>query len=81
MRGRCRLCGGEASIAVEVCLDCIRSNKKALKIVEAKHASSRQKFNLPPKPPKDKNGIRCGVCVNDCRYCDHDRTDHECMVL
>ncbi|HIH98790.1 MAG TPA: radical SAM protein [Thermoplasmata archaeon] len=67
MRGRCRLCGGEASIAVEACLDCIRSNKKALKIVEAKHASSRQKFNLPPKPPKDKNGIRCGVCVNDCR--------------
>jgi pyruvate formate lyase activating enzyme len=73
MKGKCRLCGGEASIALEVCLDCIRSNKKALKIAEAKHAASRRKFDLPPKPPKDKKGIKCGVCVNDCKIGENKR--------
>jgi pyruvate formate lyase activating enzyme len=67
MKGKCRLCGREASMALEVCLDCIRKNEKALKIAEAKHRASRRKFNLPSKPPKDKNGIKCGVCVNQCK--------------
>ena len=24
-------------------------------------------FSLPPKPPRDPNGIPCGVCSNDCK--------------
>jgi len=24
-------------------------------------------FSLPPKPPRDPNGVACGMCANDCR--------------
>ncbi len=31
------------------------------------HEKSRRVFGLPPKPPKDPNGLQCGMCANDCR--------------
>jgi len=38
-----------------------------LAITDKVHAESRGKFSLPPKPPKEPDGILCGVCANDCR--------------
>jgi pyruvate formate lyase activating enzyme len=49
-------------------LNCIRAKPdEALKITEHVHAESRKTFGFSPKPPRDKNGIACGMCANDCR--------------
>jgi len=69
--GRCQICG-EGSLIISsklgVCLPCIREKpEEALKITDRVHAESRGMFGFPPKPPKDPNGISCGVCSNDCK--------------
>lgn len=47
---------------------CIREKpEEALRITDRVHAESRERFGLPPKPPKDPNGISCGMCSNDCK--------------
>ena len=49
-------------------MKCIREKPdEALKVTEQVHAESRAKFGLPPKPPKDPEGLSCGMCANDCR--------------
>ena len=69
--GRCRICGDQSpliSSQLGVCLQCIRDKpEEALKITDKVHAESRGVFGLPPKPPRDTNGISCGVCSNDCK--------------
>jgi len=51
-----------------VCLHCIREKpEEALKITDRVHAESRTMFGLPPKPPRNPNGLLCGVCSNDCK--------------
>ncbi len=69
--GRCRLCGDNhhlISKQLGVCLKCIRERpQEALEITEPVHAKSRRVFGLPPKPPKDREGLACGMCANDCR--------------
>jgi len=69
--GKCRLCQTQSpqiSAKIGVCLDCIRKKPEdALKITEQIHAETRKAFNLPPKPPKDQNGLYCGMCANNCR--------------
>jgi len=69
--GRCRLCGEESitiSEHLEVCSRCLRQRpEEALKISEKAHAESRKIFGLPAKPPRDPNGIPCGMCANNCR--------------
>ena len=69
--GQCLLCG-ECSRLVSgqlgVCSSCIRTKpEEALKITECVHAESRERFGFPHKPPKDQNGVACGMCANDCR--------------
>ena len=69
--GRCRLCG-ESSMFISgklgVCLNCIRERpEEALAIVAEVRAKSRRRFGLPPEIPRDEDGIRCGMCANDCR--------------
>jgi pyruvate formate lyase activating enzyme len=49
-------------------LCCIREKpEEALRITDKVHAESRGVFGLPPKPPRNSDGISCGVCSNDCK--------------
>ena len=49
-------------------MHCIREKpEEALKITDRVHAESRAMFGLPPKPPRDLNGLLCGVCSNNCK--------------
>jgi len=69
--GRCQICGEQSSLIsgqLGVCLHCIREKpEEALKITDKVHAESRGVFGLPPKPPRDPDGISCGICSNDCK--------------
>jgi len=50
-----------------VCLECIREKaEEALEVTERVHKESREVFGLPPAPPRSLNGVRCGMCANDC---------------
>lgn len=52
---------------LRVCLKCIREKLgKALEITRQEHAESRGVFGLPSEPPRDADGIHCGVCANNC---------------
>jgi len=49
-------------------LRCIREKpEEAPRITGKVHAESRGVFGLPPKPPRNPDGISCGVCSNDCK--------------
>lgn len=69
--GQCQICNEHSptiSNQLGVCLQCIRNKpEKALEITEKVHVESRERFGLPPKPPKDSNGLSCGMCANDCK--------------
>ncbi len=69
--GRCQICCDQSSLIssqLGVCLQCVRDNpEETLKITDRVHAESREAFGLPPKPPRDAEGILCGACSNDCR--------------
>jgi len=69
--GQCLLCGERSHLIsgqLGVCLNCIRAKpEEALRITERVHAESRKTFGFPPSPPRDQNGIACGMCANDCR--------------
>ncbi|MFQ6137437.1 MAG: radical SAM protein, partial [Candidatus Hydrothermarchaeales archaeon] len=67
----CEICGRHSELvskSLAVCADCIKTEPdKALPFIEEVHAKSRRRFDLPHKPPRDPEGVRCGLCVNDCR--------------
>ncbi|MDH5779034.1 MAG: radical SAM protein [Candidatus Bathyarchaeota archaeon] len=68
---RCQICH-ERSPAISdklgICLQCIRKKpEKAIEVTERVHTESRERFDLPPRPPKDTDGLPCGMCANDCR--------------
>lgn len=69
--GKCKICGSESefiSSYLRLCLDCILSKPKEAKQIALKiHAKSRKEFGLPPKVPKDPNGLPCNNCGNRCR--------------
>lgn len=69
--GKCKLCCEQSpliSSRLGVCSSCIRAKPdKALKIANLVHEESRIAFELPPKPPKVKNGLSCGMCANNCK--------------
>ncbi|HIE11691.1 MAG TPA: radical SAM protein [Kiritimatiellae bacterium] len=68
--GRCKVCGKSSpliSSRLGVCIECIREKpEKALMVSDNVHAESRGAFNLPSRPLSDPDGIRCGMCANDC---------------
>ncbi|MEM1581785.1 MAG: radical SAM protein [Candidatus Bathyarchaeia archaeon] len=48
-------------------MKCIKEKPdESLRVVSIVRKSSREIFDLPPDVPKDPNGIRCGMCANDC---------------
>jgi len=55
------------SSPLNLCIDCIRSHYHLFKEhINKIHAETRKKFSLPPKPPKDKDGLLCDLCINRC---------------
>ncbi len=68
---KCEVCGREAadiSATLKVCAACVRERfEDARPYIEAAHSEVRKRYDLPPKPPKDPKGLRCGGCGNDCR--------------
>ena len=66
---KCGVCGKTSKLvskALKVCADCIRKGE-GLPFIKDAHARSREEFGLPIEPPNDRDGIKCGLCVNDCR--------------
>lgn len=67
----CQHCGKKSPLisrALGLCLNCIREDfSQVLPIVEQAHCAARKPFNLPARPPRDKAGLECKVCVNRCR--------------
>ncbi len=37
------------------------------------HRESRKRFGLPEEPPKSEGGIKCAMCVNECRIGENER--------
>ena len=74
---KCINCGKESQLiskVLEVCLDCIRKNfEKVLPRIQRVHAKSRMEFDLPITPPKDRQGVQCNLCVNECRIPEGER--------
>ncbi len=68
---RCNVCKTDSPLISKelgACLPCIRENpRKALAVAKKAHIKSRIAFGLPEKPPGDPQGIRCNLCVNECR--------------
>ncbi|MEM5879601.1 MAG: radical SAM protein, partial [Candidatus Aenigmatarchaeota archaeon] len=66
--GKCKLCGKESKLIssfLQLCRDCILSEKKAKIIALEAQTSSRKKFSLPEKIPR--KGILCRLCGNNCK--------------
>ncbi len=70
MMGKCLICGVASSLissSLGTCLECIRNQpEKGLEVCKKVHAKSRATFGLPAEPPKDRDGLPCGVCANNC---------------
>ncbi|NVM54565.1 MAG: radical SAM protein [Candidatus Helarchaeota archaeon] len=70
-RPLCKICGKNellVSKKLGVCLDCIlHKSEDALKLTSQLHIASRKPYNLPGAPPQSSNGLKCGLCVNDCK--------------
>lgn len=63
----CRISSNLISEELGVCLDCIRkSPDKALPLAMKAHIRSRRAFGLSEKPPRDKAGVSCSICANEC---------------
>ncbi|MEW6680689.1 MAG: radical SAM protein [bacterium] len=68
---RCENCNNNfknLSSVLRLCPDCIKGDFDKLKPkIDEVHIKSRSEFNLPPFPPRDKEGVRCSLCANECQ--------------
>lgn len=66
---KCELCKQNfASFVLKVCGKCIKkSPEKTMSYILDAHAASRAKLGLPAQPPKDPEGLVCGICGNNCK--------------
>lgn len=68
--GNCQLCGRlspHLSATISICVKCLRTRfPEARPRLEAIHTESRAEFDLPAKPPRHPDGIRCPLCGNEC---------------
>jgi pyruvate formate lyase activating enzyme len=76
-RSACRLCSRDdrpIASSLGVCLNCVRSRPAAaLAAAEVAHAAARRVFDLPPAPPRGEDGVRCGLCAQDCVIAEGER--------
>jgi pyruvate formate lyase activating enzyme len=57
-----------------LCPDCIANRwPEARPIAERAHRAGRRVFDLPPASPRAPDGIRCGMCAQDCRIGEGER--------
>ncbi|RMF32092.1 MAG: radical SAM protein [Chloroflexi bacterium] len=74
---RCRLCGRTSPFIAAylgLCRACILEHpQEALARAKAAHAAARRLFDLPQAAPRTENGVRCGLCVQDCRIGEGER--------
>lgn len=72
---KCINCAKESNLISKFlgfCLDCIRNESgdylfEKIKLqIEEVHQQSRKKFSLSPKVPKEQNGVKCKICMNEC---------------
>jgi len=66
---RCAVCGEKKTVArvLGVCLDCIRERPEDSMIhIREAHRGVRARQGLPADPPRSPDGIKCGLCSNDC---------------
>ncbi|NHJ04584.1 MAG: radical SAM protein [Candidatus Heimdallarchaeota archaeon] len=66
----CSICGNsssEISSKLGICKKCIlERSKESLEKISLSRRNYRKEFSLPLEPPKTKNGLLCGDCVNNC---------------
>jgi len=67
----CANCKRESPLVTKIlgiCLDCIREDfEKVMPLIEKAHKLSRSNFRLPERVPRDKGGVRCTICANECQ--------------
>ena len=69
----CLICGKKtAARAVGACADCLRLFPQN-RVVPSSHSTSREKFGLPPSPPRHNTGLLCPLCANQCRLNEGDK--------
>ncbi len=68
---KCVNCGKGSKLisrALQACLECIRKDfERVWPSIQKVHARSRMEFDLPIKPPENPSGVKCNLCVNECR--------------
>ena len=67
---KCKVCKKEKPISsfLGVCRDCILEKfEKCYPFIKSAHQHARAEFGLPTFPPRDKTGVQCKVCGNECR--------------
>ncbi|MEM2028275.1 MAG: radical SAM protein, partial [Candidatus Bathyarchaeia archaeon] len=68
--GKCSVCGISSPLVssnLGVCSKCIKEKpEEALKVVSRVREVSRRSFNLPSSVPKSPEGVKCGMCRNEC---------------
>ncbi len=69
--GVCRVCGAPKpplAAWLGVCCRCLRERpEEALLLALEAHSRARRGFNLPERPPDHPDGVRCGLCLHECR--------------
>ncbi|MCX8126274.1 MAG: radical SAM protein, partial [Dehalococcoidia bacterium] len=70
-RKKCQRCGAGSfpiSSALGLCAQCISTGHPEVRTrLEEVHLRARQEAGLPGQPPAGSNGVRCRLCVNECR--------------
>jgi pyruvate formate lyase activating enzyme len=62
------------SSGLPVCLQCIRAEPvRAQAVAAAMHREERRAFRLPVTPPRTSGGVRCPLCVQECRIGEGER--------
>ena len=63
----CATCGKpRVAKIIGYCIDCLRRLKDKSKL-ENIHIEPRLRFQLPIRPPRNRNGITCRYCANRCQ--------------
>ncbi|MFQ6083785.1 MAG: radical SAM protein [Candidatus Aminicenantia bacterium] len=74
---RCLNCEKESILISKflgLCASCIREDfEKVLPHIQRSHTLSREKFGLPPEPPRSSPGIKCDFCLNECQIGEGDK--------
>ena len=74
---RCALCGRESRLIAGVlglCRACIAARPDEARAFAGRvHRAARRLFDLPEAPPTSAAGVRCELCVQDCRIGEGER--------